>query len=73
MGEVIELAAARAARARRAAAGAVMHPCLRWTAAGGGDAHRRDDDGRAACGATGMLALAPAGTRLCPACYPPIR
>lgn len=71
MGTVTDLGEARAARVRRLTAGAIMHPALRWTAGGQGDAHRRREQGGAWCGAAGPLTLAGPSVALCPACYGP--
>lgn len=50
---------------------ALMHPSLRWTAGGSGDAHRRRENGGAWCGTPGSLTLAGTAAPLCPDCYPP--
>jgi hypothetical protein len=74
MGTLIGLDDARADRQTRladAAQRASLHPALRWCA---GDtfwiAHRRDFDGRAACGEDGELTLALSTVPLCADCYP---
>jgi hypothetical protein len=74
VGDLIDLAAARASRTSWLAAMAVharMHPALRWQAgADTSTAHRRTPLGRAVCGAAGLLLLADPDTPLCCRCYP---
>lgn len=71
MGDLVDLANARAERARVYEDLAVMHPALRWVAGSAWwVAHRRTLAGSTACGAAGSLILAPPGVPLCPDCYP---
>lgn len=71
MGQVIDLAARRAARLEEAAQAAIFHPALRWTLPGTpGTAHRRTARDITACGAGGPLRVALSGTPLCADCYP---
>lgn len=74
MGTVTGLADYRADRENRRAEiaeRAAMHPALRWCA---GEvfwlAHRRSQDGYAACDAPGELTMANPGVPLCADCYP---
>lgn len=67
--QVIDIGASR--KVRDAATSTPTHPSLRWIAGGAyWVAHRRDVDGRPACGAPGELVLASNSVPLCTDCVP---
>jgi hypothetical protein len=66
--DIEDLRRRRETRRLAAAALAPLHPALRWSAEDG-HAHRRTRAGGTACGAPGVLRLAPPQAALCPSCY----